>query len=168
MRRLRTRIPGWMWFIGLAFACGVALVVAAFTFHDRCRSSDPDCIFHSYTLIDTAGPAALGIVAAPAVITLVLAVLLHMKVTRRSVRAGQAAWFLAVLSCLICFVGLVVEGFLMLLEAVLTVCAVAITPLPGDASDPIELGAGYFGRGVGTGDGLDEPSKGYGARRNGG
>ena len=140
----RIRGSGWIWLIGLAFTCGVALVLVACTVHDRCISSDPGCIFHSYTLVHTAGPAVLGFVGAPAVISLVLAMLLRIKVTRRSIRADRAAWFFAALSCLIAVAGLAVEGFLMLLEAVLTVCAVAATPFPPDPNDPLlRSGAGW-------------------------
>ncbi|MGI8571728.1 MAG: hypothetical protein ACR2L9_03740 [Solirubrobacteraceae bacterium] len=41
------------------------------------------------------------------------------------------------LSCLVCFLGLAVEGIVMLPEAVLTVCAVATAPLPPDPTDPL-------------------------------
>lgn len=129
IRRLRTIAPGWVWLIGLAFVCGVVLVVVACTVHNRCSASDPACVFHSYTLLHTAGAGILGFVGAPALISLVLAVLLYMKANRGSQRAARAAWFLAALSCLICFVGLVVEGFLVLPEAALTVGAVAAAPL---------------------------------------
>ena len=132
---LRARGSGWIWLVGLAFTCGVALIVLAFTDHDRCSSSDPACIYHSYTLVQRAGPAVLGFVGAPAVISLILAVLLRIKVTRRSSRADRAAWSFAALSCIICIAGLAVEGFLMLLEAVLTICAVAFTPFPPDPDD---------------------------------
>ncbi len=133
--RFRLRTLGWIWLIGLAFVCGVALVLLACTVHNRCSSSDPVCYFHSYTLVHTAGPAVLGFVGAPAAISLVLATLLSIKVTRRSIRADNAAWLFAAVSCVICFVGLFVEGWLMLLEAVLTVGAVAATPLPPDPGD---------------------------------
>ena len=135
VQRLRASGSAWMWLIGLAFTCGVALVLVACTVHDRCSSSDPGCIFHSYTLVHTAGPAVLGFIGAPAVISLVLATLLRIKVTRRSIRADRAAWCFAALSCLICVVGLAVQGLLMLLEAVLTLCAVAATPFPPDPND---------------------------------
>jgi hypothetical protein len=128
------RRRAWLWLIALAFACGVAIVVLALTVHDRCSSSDPACVFHSYTLVHTAGPAALAFVGAPAVISGVVALLLRMKVTRRNVRVGEAAWILGGLSCLICLVGLAVEGFLMFLAGVLTLAAVAVAPLPRDPS----------------------------------
>ena len=146
VQRLRARGSWWMWLIGLAFTCGVALVLLACTVHDRCSSSDPACIYHSYTLVQRAGPAVLGFVGAPAVISLVLAMLLRIKVTRRSIRADRAAWFFAVLSCLICIVGLAVEGFLMLLEAVLTVGAVAATPFPPDPNDRLLRSGGGWRR----------------------
>lgn len=146
VQRFRAWGPGWIWLIGLAFTCGVALVVIACTVHDRCISSDPACIFHSYTLVHTAGPAVLGFVGAPGLISLVLAVLLRIKVTRRSLRAARAAWFFAALSFLICVVGLAVEGFLMLLEAVLTVSAVAATPFPPDPDDRLVRSGGALRR----------------------
>jgi hypothetical protein len=85
--------------------------------------------------VHTAGPAVLGFVGAPALISLILAILLRIKVTRRSTRAARAAWSFAALSFLICAVGIAVEGFLMLLEGVLTVWAVAATPFPSDPND---------------------------------
>jgi hypothetical protein len=135
--RFRGWGPGWIWLIGLAFACGAALILIACTVRDRCSSSDPACIFHSYTLLHTAGPAVLGFVGAPALISLILAVLLRIKVTRRSIRAARAASFFAALSFLICAIGVAVQGFLMLLEALLTISAVAATPFPADPNDPL-------------------------------
>jgi hypothetical protein len=146
VQRLRARRSGWIWLIGLAFTSGVGLVLVACTVHDRCSSSDPACLFHSFTLVHTAGPAILGFVGAPAVISLVIAMLLRIKVTRRSIRADRAAWFFAALSCLICIVGLAVEGFLMLLEAVLTVCAVAAAPFPPDPNDRLLRSGGGWRR----------------------
>ncbi|MGH2849025.1 MAG: hypothetical protein ACRDLP_00230 [Solirubrobacteraceae bacterium] len=113
----------------------MALVVLAFTDRDRCSNSDPACIFHSYTLVHTAGLAVLGFVGAPALISLILATLLPIKVKRRSTQAARAAWSLAALSFVICAVGVAVEGFLMLLEGVLTIWAVAATPFPSDPND---------------------------------
>ena len=135
LQRLRARGVAWVWLIALAFACGVAIVVMACTVHDRCSGSDPDCVFHSYTLLHTAGPGVLGFVGAPALISLVVATLLRMKVRSRSVRAGEAAWILAGLSGLVCLVGLLVEGFLMFLAGALTLAAVATAPLPADPND---------------------------------
>jgi Na+/proline symporter len=126
-----------VWFISLAIGWGAGLVVFACTVHDRCSESDPACVFHSYTLLQRVGPGILGFAAAPLVISLVLAALLHAKTTRRSHRADRAAWFFAVLSCLICLVGLNIEGIVMLPEAVLTVCAVATAPFPPDLTDPL-------------------------------
>lgn len=143
VRRLRARVPAWVWFISLAFACGVAIVVVALTLHNRCEESDPSCVFHSYTLVQDAGPGVLSFVGAPVVISLVVAALLHMKVTRRSHRADRAAWLFAMLSCLICLVGLVVEGIVMLPEAALIICAVATAPLPPDPRDPLARRGGY-------------------------
>jgi hypothetical protein len=117
----------------------------ALTVHDRCTSADPACISHSYTLVGTQGLWILGVVGAPSLISLVVGALLHVKVTRRSLSAEHAAWCLAVLSCLIGFVGLLIAGFVMLIPAVFTVWAVVITPLPADPHDPLaRSGAGYF------------------------
>ena len=137
VRRLGAQAPTWVWFISLAFALGVAPVVAAATVHDRCSARDPACVFHSYTLVHTAGPGILGYVGAPALISLVAATLLHIKTTRHSRRANRAAWFFALLSCLISLAGLVSGVLLMLPPSVLTVCAVATAPFPADASDPL-------------------------------
>ena len=139
----RLRSSSWRWLIALAFFCGVGMVVLAGTVRDRCSDSDPACIFHSYTLVHTAGPGVLAFVGAPALISLVLAGLLRIKVTRRSARAGRAAWIFASLSCVVCFVGVAVEGFLMLLEAVLTLLAVAATPFPPDPDDPLLRPGGW-------------------------
>jgi hypothetical protein len=144
VHRIRTEGSGWIWLIGLAFTCGVAAVVLACTVHDRCIGSDPACLFHSYTLVHTAGPAILAFVGAPAVISLIIAMLLRIKVSRRSLRADRAAWLLAALSCLISIAGIAVEGLIMLLEAALTVSAVAATPFPPDPNDPLlRSGAGW-------------------------
>jgi hypothetical protein len=144
VRTLRTGGSGWILLIALAFACGIVPVVLACTAHDRCIGSDPACLFHSYTLVHTAGPAILGFVGAPAVISLVVAMLLRIKVSRRSIRAGRAAWSFAALSCLVSIAGIAVAGFLMLLEAALTVCAVAATPFPPDPNDRLlRSGAGW-------------------------
>jgi hypothetical protein len=145
VHRLRTRIPGWKWLIGIAFVCGLIPVVTALTAHDRCSSTDPACVYHTYTLVDTQGLWILGVVGAPALISLVVAATLHVKVTRRSLRAEHAAWCLAVISCLIGLVGLLISGLVMLIPAVLTVWAVAISPFPPDPTDPLAgSGAGYL------------------------
>jgi hypothetical protein len=132
VRALRSVAPLWVWFISLAFVWGAAIVVFAFTVHNRCSEADPDCVFHSYTLVKDVGPGILGFVGAPAVISLVLVPLLHMKTARRSHGADRAAWVLTAVSCLICVLGLIVEGVVMLPAAVLTVCAVATAPFPPD------------------------------------
>jgi hypothetical protein len=89
-------------------------------------------VFHSYTLVKDAGPGVLGFVGAPALISLVLVPLLLVKTTRGSHGADRAAWFLTVVSCLVCVVGLIVEGVVMLPAAALTVCAAASAPFPPD------------------------------------
>jgi hypothetical protein len=134
-QRVRRLGPAWVWLISLAFTFGVALIVVACTVHNRCSNSDPACIFHSYTLVHTAGPVVLAFVGAPALISALLAILLRIKVTRRNVRADRAAWVLAAVSFAICVLGVTVEGLLMPLEGVLTVCAVATTPFPADPND---------------------------------
>ena len=146
MAKLRTRPTAWVWLIAGAFVCGVAVIVVACTVHNRCSGSDPACIYHSYTLLHTAGPAVLAFVGAPAVISLVVANLLRIKIERRSVRAGELAWLLAGLSCLIGVIGLVVEGFLMIAEAALTVSAVAVAPLPADPNDRLVRSGGIASR----------------------
>ncbi len=142
---LRARIPAWEWLIGFAFVWGLVPVVMASTVHDRCSSADPACLYHHYTLVDTQGAWILAVIGAPALLSLAVAMALHVKVTRRSVRAEHAAWCLAVLSCLMCFVGLLILGFVMLIPGALTVAAVVVTPFPPDPSDPLAgPGAGYF------------------------
>ena len=98
LRRLRTRVPGWVWFIGLAFAWGVVIVVVAFAVNDRCSDRDPICAFHSYSLVGRVGPGVLGFVGAPRRYQPGAAGPLHVKVTRRSHRADRAALSFAVLS----------------------------------------------------------------------
>lgn len=145
VHRLRTRIPAWEWLIGFAFVWGLVPVVMASTIHDRCSNSDPACVYHSYTLVETQGLWVLAVVGAPALLSLAVAIALYLKVTRRSLRAEHAAWCFAVLSCLVCFVGLLILGFVTLIPAVLTVCAVVFTPFPPDPSDPLAgSGGGYF------------------------
>ncbi|MGI8506308.1 MAG: hypothetical protein ACR2MK_05800 [Solirubrobacteraceae bacterium] len=121
-----------MWFNGAAFALGVLPVVLAYTVHDRGSVADPDCVRHCYTLVHVAGPGVLGFVGAPAVISLVLPVLLHLKGTRRSHFADRVAWSLATLGCLIGLVGMITAGIAMLPAPVLIVCAVVTAPLGPD------------------------------------
>ena len=145
VRALRARMPAWKWLISLAFLWGLVPVVLAFTAHDQCSGSDPECVFHSYTVVHTSGPWVLAVIGAPALISVILAILLHAKVTRRNLRADRAATWLAVLSCVICLIGALDSGWVMLVEAVLTAWAVAGTPLPPRPSDPLARpGAGYF------------------------
>ncbi len=144
-RTLCARLPAWKWLIGLAFLWGLVPLVLAFTAHDQCSRSDPECVFHSYTAVHTSGLWVVAVVGAPALISLVLATLLRAKVSRRSLRADRAATWLAVLSCVICLIGALDSGWVMPVEAVLTACAVAVTPLPARPSDPLaQPGAGYL------------------------
>jgi quinol-cytochrome oxidoreductase complex cytochrome b subunit len=130
-RLSRVGVPRWVWLDVAAFLWGVLLVVLAFTDHDRGSAADPDAIFHHYTLVHDAGPAVLLFVGAPAVISLVLLGLLHRKSTRHSHLADRWAWTLTALSCAVCFVGLLVQGIVMLPAAALTVGAVTMAPLAG-------------------------------------
>ncbi len=124
------RLPRWVWFSGAAFALGVLPVVLALTIHNRGSEADPACLRHCYTLVHTAGPGVLGFVAAPALISLMLPVLLLRKSTRRSHVADRVSWALATLSCLISLFGLTTNIYVaMLPAAVLTVCAVVAAPL---------------------------------------
>jgi hypothetical protein len=132
VRALRSVAPLWVWLISLSFVWGVVIVVFAFTVHDRCSEADPACVYHSYTVVKDVGPGILGFVGAPAVISLLLVPLLVMKTARRSHGADRTAWVLTTVSCLICVVGLIVEGVVMLPAAVLTVGAVATAPFPPD------------------------------------
>jgi hypothetical protein len=127
---VRHRFPRWVWFNGAAFVLGLLPVVLALTIHNRGSAADPACLRHCYTLVHTAGPGVLGFVAAPAVISLMLPMLLLRKSTRRSHFADRASWVLATLSCLISLFGLTTNIYVaMLPAAVLTVCAVVAAPL---------------------------------------
>lgn len=127
-RRL-TRAQRWVWFIGAAFVCGILPVVLALTVHNHGTAADPDCVRHCYTFVHAVGPGVLGFIGAPAVISLVVAALLYRKVNRHSHSADRVAWSLAVLSCVMCFLGLLTSlGISMVPVAVLTVCAVATAP----------------------------------------
>src|SRR5215471_954838 len=121
-RRLVPRGRAWAWFACLAIAWGVVIVVVALTVPGRCKNSDPECVFHPpVTLVQYIGPGVLAFVGAPLAISLVLAALLHRKATRGSRRADRAALGLATLSCLICLLGMLVAGIVMLPAAALTV-----------------------------------------------
>ena len=95
-----------MWLIGLAILWGVVITVVALTVHNRCKASDPNCVFHSYTLVQDVGPGILAFAGAPLVIGVVLAGLLHMKAAHGSNRAERGAWILVVLGCFLCLIGL--------------------------------------------------------------
>jgi hypothetical protein len=86
-------------------------------------------LFHSYTLVQDVGPVILVLVAAPLVISLVLARVLYLKTTRRSFRAERAAWWVASLSLLVCLPGLIVQGLWVLPAPALIVAAAATAPL---------------------------------------
>lgn len=124
-----TRVDRWVWFNTAACACGVVPVVLALTVHDHGSSADPYCVRHCYTLVHVAGLDALGFVGAPIVIGLAVFALLPFKHARRGRYVNPAAWSLAMLSCVVCLVGLFTSvGFAMLPVAALTVCAVATAP----------------------------------------
>ena len=122
-------LPRWVWLDIGAFAWGLLLIVLAFTDHDRGSSADPEGIFHKYTLYHDVGPAIMPFVALPAIVSLILLVLLHLKSTRYSTAADRAAWALVVITCLAAFAGLIVEGIVVIPAAVLIVCATATAPL---------------------------------------
>jgi hypothetical protein len=126
------RVPRWVWLDVAAFAWGVLLIVLAFTDHDRGSNADPDGIFHKYTLFHDVGPAILPFVALPAIVSLVLLGLLHLKSARHSYAADRAAWALVVFTCAVCFVGLIVEGIVVVPAAALIVGAAATAPLGTD------------------------------------
>ncbi|HEX3689763.1 MAG TPA: hypothetical protein VHV28_08700 [Solirubrobacteraceae bacterium] len=128
MQQLR-RKDRWVWLNVAAVAWGAVLVVLACTVHDRGSAGDPAMIFHSYTLVQDVGPAILILVAAPLLISLVLARVLYLKTTRRSFRAERAAWWVASLSLLMCLPGLIVQGLWVLPAPVLVVAAAASAPL---------------------------------------
>jgi len=135
------RFPPWAWLIGLAFAWSVLVLVLACTIHDQGSPTDPDQVFHSYTLVQSDGPAILALVGTPVVISLALAKLLQLKTTRRSGRVNRAAWLLAVLNCMLCLVGLLNVGVVMVPEAIFTICAVATAPLAPNRDDRLARSA---------------------------
>lgn len=121
-----------------AVVWGVVLVVMACTVHDRGSASDPDMIFHSYTLVQDVGSGILILVAAPLVISLLLFWVLYLKSTRRSFRAERAAWWVASLGALVCLPGLIVQGVWVLPSAVLIVAAAATAPLAARESARVD------------------------------
>lgn len=128
----------WVWLNLAAIVWGALLVVLACTLHDRGSASDPAMIFHSYTLVQDVGPGILILVAAPLVISLVLARVLYIKSTRRSFRAERAALWVVALSLITCLPGLVVQGLWVLPAPVLTVAAAATAPLAARDSLGVE------------------------------
>jgi hypothetical protein len=133
MQRLR-RFQRWVWFNLAALVWSVFLIVLACTVHDRGSASDPAMLFHSYTLVQDVGPVILLLVAAPLVISLVLARVLYLKSTRRSFRAERAAWWVASLSLLYWLPGLVVQGLWALPAPALIIAAAATAPLAAKES----------------------------------
>jgi hypothetical protein len=131
-----TRLPNWAWLDLAALAWGLLLVLLAFTDHDRGSTSDPDQAFHHYTLVHDQGVGIIAFVGIPAAVSLVLLGLLYRKSTRGSYWVDRLAWTLAGLSCVACLVGLVIEGLVVVPAAVLTVWAVAITPLNRPSDRP--------------------------------
>jgi len=126
------RLPRWAWLNAAAFVAGLLPVVLACTLHNHGTTADPECVRHCYTLVHFGGVAILAYIGAPALIALVLPVFLYLKSTRRSHVANRTAWTLAVVTCLLGFVGLLTAGLSVLPVVVLTVCAVAAAPLsPG-------------------------------------
>lgn len=124
-----TRLPRWMWLDLGGLLWGLLLILLAFTDHDRGSTADPEGIFHKYTLYHDVGPAILPFVALPAIISLILLVLLHLKSTRYSYVADRTAWALVVIMCGASFVGLIVEGLVVVPAAVLIVAATVTAPL---------------------------------------
>jgi hypothetical protein len=125
-----SRIPIWWWLTGLAIVWGAGILAFAFTVHNRCEASDPSCVFHSYTLVQDVGPGILFFAAAPLAISVVLAALLHIKATRGGNWAHRAAWTLVVLGCIVCLVGLVIAGIVMMPWAAFAIGAAATAPFP--------------------------------------
>ncbi len=123
------RIDTWVWLNLAALAWAVFLVVLACTVHDRGSASDPAGIFHRYTVVQSVGPGILILIAAPVVISLVLAPVLYLKTTRRSFRAESSAWWVAALSAVQCLADLVVQGLWVIPAPILIVAAIATAPL---------------------------------------
>jgi hypothetical protein len=134
------RLPRWAWFNAAAFVSGLLPVVLALTLHNRGSAADPDCVRRCYTFVHTAGPGILGYLGAPALISLVLPVFLHLKSTRRSHFGDRAALALATLSCFLGFVGLLTGGLAMLPVVVLIVCAVVTAPLAPEPPSFVSAG----------------------------
>ena len=127
--QLLGRTERWKWFNLAAGSWSVVLIVLASTLHDRGSASDPDQIFHSYTLVQDVGPGILILVATPLVLSLALAWVLHRKTTRRSFRAERAALWLAGFSLLWCLAGLIVQGLWVLPIPALLIAAAITAPL---------------------------------------
>lgn len=127
-------MPRWAWLNAAAFVSGLLPVVLACTLHNHGTTADPECVRHCYTLVHFGGPVILAYIGAPALICLVLPVPLHLKSTRRSHVANRIGWSLAILTCLLGFVGLLTAGLSVLPVVGLTVCAVATAPLAPEPS----------------------------------
>lgn len=127
-----------MWLLGAGALWSVFLIVLACADHDRGSDSDPDQIFHSYTLVHSVGPGILLLVGAPLPISLALGPILHLKTTRRSFRAERTALWVAGLSLLWCLVDLIVQGVWAIPIPFLLLGAVATAPLA--ARDSLDRG----------------------------
>jgi hypothetical protein len=146
-RTVRFAAPArWVWFNAAAFVCGLLPVVLACTVRDHGTASDPAMVFHRYTLLQVSGPQVLIYVGAPAVMSVVLAVLLRQKTRRHSRRVDHAAWLFAGFTCLLCLFSIFVEGLAPLPEAVLVVCAAATAPMPPDPNERLLSEPGFFDR----------------------
>jgi len=130
--RGRTRAPRWARLNAAAVAMGGVLVIVALTVRDHGSPADPDQVLHSYTLVQSTGAGILALVGAPAMLSVAAGWLLHLKSTRRSERAGRAAWWLTCLICTLCLFGLPLVGAWALPPAVLQVAASALAPLAGE------------------------------------
>jgi Na+/proline symporter len=129
-----------------AFACGLLPVVLACVVRDHGTANDPAMVFHRYTLLHVSGPQVLLYIGAPAYLSVILAVLLRRKTSRRSLRVDRAAWCLVVFICLLCLFSMFVEGLAALPVAVLVVCAAATARMPADPNERLLRQPSFFDR----------------------
>ena len=116
------------WLCAVAAVWGVVPVIVALTVHHHGSASDPSCIHHCYTLVQTAGVGVLAFVAAPSLLALLVVVLVTAWVARPRRGLMRVAWGLAIISCLVCFVGLTSVGVAMIPAGPLTVFGVLVSP----------------------------------------
>jgi hypothetical protein len=143
----KVRLSGpssWVWFNVGAFVCGLLPIVLACVVRDHGTANDPAMVFHRYTLLHVSGPQVLIYVGAPALMSVILAVLLREKTRRRSLGVDRAVWCLVAFICLLCLFSMFLEGLAALPVAVLAVCAAATARMPPDPNDRLLRQPSFF------------------------